>query len=42
MMRFGETLKPIQKDLEYVGTAHGVSSKKFRRELKELKKSAEK
>jgi len=42
MMRFGETLEPIKKNVKYIGTAHGVSSKKFRQELKELKKSAEK
>ena len=37
MMRFGESLPPLNKKVKYIGTAHSIPSKQFRKELKELK-----
>jgi|GEM_PF-3561312 len=41
MMRFDEAFEPLKKAIEYVGTAHGVSSKEFHEEFEKLKKAQE-
>lgn len=39
MMRFGDSFKPLKKAIEYVGTAHGVSSKEFHEEFERVKRA---
>jgi hypothetical protein len=35
MMRFGKSLPPLDADVEYIPSAHGTSSKKFKKDYEE-------
>lgn len=39
MMRYGKSLQPLNKKVEHIGTAHGISPQEYRERVSKAKKS---